>query len=906
MKILFSPEYSGHVYARSITDSVMMDTTVANTLRLVEIMELRLGMHYETTSQQQNLAKYYEAMNRYMMANPGNCLEASFKVSGLKTAKAVMAWRDGLRAAQWDCQGEDISDRLKALVEIEKLYRPVADKDLTERVHQVIDEIQRQQLDCNDIELALNCNLEWIRPLEKSLVDALTERGAKVSLLPMVKGEGSNLDIVRKMMTGENPNSKELNANDESLLIYRFADLHQANEYLASENLCGADVCIDTDNKALDHQLHLMGLPQSGSIARDSAPQLTQLLVVGIGLFYPTLNVNTLLQWLAMPLHPLDSSLRYRLAGTIARKGGYRNDACREIIEKYINGDYLHLSEEQQSLSEEEQQSLRRKKMNDRKQKVNTFLPSMTPVSDICRDSLQEFTNALASWCRQKIMLSVKDEEGNLWQEQLSKVIDMTETFNLLLNTVYTPTLETKTVESWISALDKTEDFTASQDEQGCTIVVSTPANIISMVDKTLWAGFNGAETQSAELSFLSPSEKEALASQWHIVLWGDNEGRYHDFQELIPLLHTSKQIILVVCERNEGKPIPKHPLLIRLEQQFGKEASNTLKNITRNPSIDESQLTTVVKVRNERASGTLEFGHADKLQWPGHLSPTSIRSLVEDPFSYLMENLLKIQPDAKTSMQDKHITAGNVAHKVIEILFSPAEGNRTKSAEAIEVDIEQRYDTVFDETIDACGAIFLIPENLLEMGSLRIRLRQNLKTLCNIIKNNRLRVLGCEIPVKGNVGFGLPEEQDEVSGKVFDTKGFIDMVLEDAEGHPVVFDLKWSFRSNYYKELLKNNDSIQLEFYRRMLHDERRNEVRKVAYFIMPVGNGRLYSLNSFEGDNCVLVTTENDINVVDVIVEEVRTIKSLIDQGKVDVSTLGDYSNYKLFATPIENDNQ
>ena len=38
MKILFSPEYSGHVYARSITDSVMMDTTVANTLRLVEIM----------------------------------------------------------------------------------------------------------------------------------------------------------------------------------------------------------------------------------------------------------------------------------------------------------------------------------------------------------------------------------------------------------------------------------------------------------------------------------------------------------------------------------------------------------------------------------------------------------------------------------------------------------------------------------------------------------------------------------------------------------------------------------------------------------------------------------------------------------------------------------------------------
>ena len=884
----------------------MMDTEVVGTMGLVQALELRLGLHFESSSQQQNLARYYDAMNRYMLANPENCLEASFKVSGLKTAQAVMAWRDGLRAAQWDGHGEDISDRLKALAEIEELYRPDAEKDLTDRVQTVIEELRGQQLDCSDTELLLNCNPEWMRPLEKSLVDALQQRGAHISLLPIAKGNNSNLDIVRNMMSGDATASGELKTDDESLLVYRFSDRQQANEYLASTNLCKADVCINADSKALDHQLHLMGYPRMGSMAHKSAPQLTQLLVVGIGLFYPTLNVNTLLQWLDMPLHPLDASLRLRLAGAIARQGGYRNDVCQEIIEKYINGDYVYLSEEQLSLSNEEQQGLRHKKMNNRKQKVNAFLPSMTPVTEISRDSLKEFTAALASWCRQKKLLSINDDEGILWQEQLAKVIDMAETFNLLLNTVNTPTLDTKTVESWVSALDKTDDFTASRDEQGCTIVVSNPANVISIADKALWAGFNGEETQHAELSFLSPSEKEALASQGHVVLWGDNEGHYHDFQELMPLLHTSKQLILVVCERSEGKPIPKHPLLIRLEQQFGEEASDTLKEITRQPAIDESQLTTVVKVRNERASGTLEFGHADKLQWPGHLSPTSIRNLVDDPFSFMMESLLKIQPDAKASMQDIRTTSGNVAHKVIEILFSPAKDNRTKSAEAIEADIEQHYDTVFKETIDACGAIFLLPENLLDMESLQIRLRQNLKTLCRIIKNNRLRVLGCEIPVKGKVGFGLPEEKDEASGEVFDTKGFIDMVLEDADGHPVVFDFKWSFRPNYYKGLLENNDSIQLEFYRRMLQDERRNEVRKVAYFIMPGGNGRLYSLDTFDGDNCVLVTTENDINVVDVIVEEVRTNKSLLDQGQVDASMLGDYSNYKMFAAPIENDNQ
>ena len=919
MNILFSPEYSGHVYVRPATGTVLMDTMVANTMGLVEEIELRLGLHYETTSRQQGLARYYDAMNKYMQSNPDNCLAESFRVSGLKTAQAAMAWRNDLRMAGWDGQGEEISDRMKALAEIEKIYQPMADKDLAERVWIVIEQIKKQNIKCSEFKLYINCDSALFRPLEKSLIDTLQQHGAAVNRLPVATGNNTNLDRVRSMMTGETPAPNELNPNDNSLLIYQFQDRQQANEYLAAANLCGADICIDSDNKTLDHQMRLMGYPQSGSTAHDSAPQLTQILIVGIGLFTPQLNIKNLLQWLDMPLHPLPLFFRNKLSETIARKGGYRNTECQKIINSYINGEYVFLTDKQRTLPEEEQVEIRRKGMSCRSDDVDIFLPPMTPTGSISRDTLKKFTSALRGWCRQKSHLeAAKKDDESLWLEQLSKVIDMAETFLLLLNTADADTLDPKTLDSWISALDKTGDFTGSPDEKDCATTIPHPSQIVTIAGRTLWTRFDGEETSHAECSFLSPSEKDALSYQGHIRLWGENEGRYNDYQQLIPLLHTSGQLILIVCERHEGKPVAKHPLLIRLEQEFNKDGSdNKLETIIRRPSVDKSTLTNVDKICNTRACGVLEFSHADKLCWPKHLSPSSsIGTLVEDPFSFLMEHLLDITPDDRASLQKTSITIGNVAHAVIEALFSPAGGKGPKSAANIANDIKLHYDDVFEKTIEAYGAIFLLRENRLELQLLRLKLHTCILTLCNILNDNNLRVVGCETPIKGKLGFGLPKETDPDTGRVFDTKGYIDMVLEAPDGHPVIFDLKWSNYPRKFRETLEQNNSVQLEFYRRMLNDLHREEakknevtfksVQKVAYYVMPQRGGWLYSLDAFQGSHVTQLKTDNDINVVEHILGIARENKKTLDSGKADATQLGRFSDYKMFVEEPESNNQ
>ena len=174
MRILFSPEYSGAVFARANDGSdVMMDTVVLNTVGLIDMLELRLGLHYEDIPQNERLAHYYDAVCKYMAENPENIMSASFKTSGLGTAKAMLAWRDELRGVNWDFDGEKISERLAALIEVEKHFRKMVGADMAGRLHIVTDQVDSQKPDCRDMHIELAVERELLLPTVKKLLASL-------------------------------------------------------------------------------------------------------------------------------------------------------------------------------------------------------------------------------------------------------------------------------------------------------------------------------------------------------------------------------------------------------------------------------------------------------------------------------------------------------------------------------------------------------------------------------------------------------------------------------------------------------------------------------------------------------------------------------------------------------------
>ena len=885
MKILFSPEYFGQIFT---PDGVMMDTMVTNTVGLIDLLELRLGLHYEDIPAYERMAHYYDAVSKYMSEYPDNVMAKSFRTAGLSTAKSMLGWREELRSAGWNFNGADISDRLSVLIGVEKYFCQKSGSDMTERLHTVAEQVTAQKLDCSEMTLQLACEKNLLKPSVSTLISVLEQQGAKVELIPEADNLGNNLRRVCRLITEGQRGRIKLDENDSSLLIYQFSNERTAYEYLSYQKMDGVDVWINADNKQMDNWLMLMNQPMTGSVAADCIPQLTQLFVMGLGMLSSPLNVNLLIEWLNMPLHPIDRYFRSRLAESIVTEGGYRNDTCKKLVKDYIDGKFIYLNEEQKALPENELQKIREKGYKKRQRMAEIFLPPLESVKEIKTDDIRLFVSELSAWSRQRVHLMKEDHDSVQWIEQLTTVANMCDALHILLGTVNTPIIDYKIIDSWISSIYEKDSYTNATAERGCRIVVDSPAKIAAVAKRTVWLGVEGDDGHTRECAFLYPSEKRKLTEQHYITPWDEtNENYYHEHIRMTPLRMTEEQLILVVCKTRGGEATSKHPMIVRLEQQV-----ENIEKFILTPKIDACNMSEVKIVEKGDIPAELKFGYADKLKWPDHLSPTSVATLVEHPFDYLMERMLNITADGKVQMADVKTTMGNVAHAVIEALFNPVEGKRYATPEEIARRMKN-YDTEYTKVVEAKGAILQLAENRLKEKLLREQLRTCLDTLLEILKDNELKVTGCEKYVQGNLNLGLPDAPDkEENGRKYDVLGFIDMTLEDAEGYPIVFDFKWTTWTKGYQDKLECNRSVQLELYRIMLEQETRNEVRRVAYFLMP--EARLYSKELFKGRHCTQINPKNRNNIVEELRQSVIYRKKQLENGVVETNGAYDELQY------------
>ena len=884
MNILFSPEYCGTVYVKPLNGkNVLMDTLVVNTIGLVNMLELRLGLHYEDEPDLIRVAHYYDAVCKYMAGHPKNVMASSFRTAGLCTAKVMLAWRDELRCAEWDFDGEDISERLAVLIGVEEYFRKLDGCDMAGRLHIVTDQVAFQKLDCKNMVIEMAVDKDLLKPTVKALIEVLELHGAKTILSEGASDLDNNLSKVRKLITSKQKGKITLDKNDDSLQIWKFADERLACEYLSYNKMEDVDVWVNAENKQMDNWLMLMDRAMTGSVTADCTPQLTQLFVMGLGMFASPLNVNTLIEWLNMPVHPITSYFRSILADCIVAEGGYRNDACKKQIEKFIEGKYVYLNDEQKALPEAEQEAIRQKDKNKRRKHVEVFLPSLSSTDTIKTEDVNQFVQELSIWTRQRARLMAEEPDNEQWIEQLLTVSGMCDAFHILLGTVSTDTIDYKTIDSWMSTIYQKGAYTNAIAERGCRTVVDSPAKIASIAEKTVWVGVDGDANRGQECSFLYPTEKSKLVKKMYMYPWAeDAENNYHEQQMLMPLRMTNGQLILVIRERMGGEPTLKHPLIVRLEQQI-----ENINELVRYPKVGAEERRKVEKVENGGVDAELHIDHADKIQWPDHLSPTTIGTLAEYPFDYVMERLLGITNDGKAQMADAKTTKGNVAHAVIEALFAPRDNARYSKPKEIAERIKNEYECVYAKVLEAKGAVLQLAENKLTEKLLHEQLRGCLETLLDILKENELKVTGCEHYVESKMNLGLPKGLDEDGNeKERDMLGFIDMTLEDKEGHPVVFDFKWTTWAKGYQNKLTENRSVQLELYRWMLGREKKDEVKRVAYFLMP--DAHLYSQEEFNGRHCTQLTAENKDNIVQQLVNSAKYRMEQIKSGMIETNGL------------------
>ena len=780
MKVFFNPAYTNFVYQNLEENPLHFDQKVCNTEALIDLLELHAGLHTQVKDEIERRLEYCKAMAKYIEENPKSIFADSYKVDAYNTAKQCLGWRDAFVVAGWNGENKTGSKRLDELNRIEKYFDLPSS---AERIKILINEIKAGCNIPDNLEIITPFDYKYFSPIVKNLLETLLQRKDKnVVLKTQNLPEGNSyLRQMADILINCKKDALDLRRADDSVNVWLFEEKNDALRYLSQLEDNSFKVWINRDNKAFDNYLSFVGKPTCGSEDKGvtvlgSIPFLT------LKLLERPLNLTSLVTYLGIFVSPFSNDFRKKLQKAITRTGGYFNDTCREVI---ANAEKKDLDA------------------------VKLFLPDIDNITAALdenyaykKEFLVTYIQNLSDW----LNAYLKENQiipGNKVQLEASKKI-----CGYMISLLNISNKESFTYQEFmllfenLTAEIKTEIYPG---EQACRNLINSSANFADVSEFTIWCDFYNPDEEVLSTSFMYPSEKKYLEK----TLWKDEiEKTYNRYNELLPFLYTDKKLVLVIVKKQGTADVTKNPVIIRLMKNMGMEEKEfyeflekpditKLKGVKTLPSSE-------INNHHQDEKGLVHFEHTELINFKTDESFSSISNLIENPFDYVMEQQCHFSMSGEAAMNGVFTTKGTVAHAIIEELFNPKHGGTAKD---IKIQIESRFEEVFDKKILEKGGILLQKENKADTDIFKTKVYECVNKLQTFIEINHLTVKACE------------QNHKEVAIKEFEACGItfngdIDMVLEDSDGEPVIFDFKYTTYVPKYKEQIKNNRAMQLELY--------------------------------------------------------------------------------------------
>ena len=847
MKIVFSPYYNGSYYVNLQANQVALDVQVLETQGLLSQLALHAGIHQEIPSFPDRLTAYHKALLEYDNSHKDNIFHKSIKIDSMSVAKTLLRWRDHLALCGWNKEVVlEKCCRLNTLAEIDGYFN---DEGLASLLAKLSNQIHLMESGAatvphtfQELVIEIPCQLDWLPDYIKPLLKSL---------------QGLGTTIIE--------NADDTSAVPATITEIHFTQQWKAEAWLAQQQPNAYDVWINTDNKRLDNWFHMSGNPVCGCEMTETNPQITQMFLLAIQLFQRPLNVNTLLQYLFLPECPLDKRFSKELARTIVNEGGFCNEAVQDCINSYIEREFKDADDSTPQERTKEQ----------REEEYITFLPfelrkddsslSLAEESDAVNvKALSKFLSSISSYASSRAVKLGAVQPYDARIAQLRNVSEMTDALLTQIDALVEGELSFTTLSQWAQSLYEDGSFILYHAQVGSRCMINHPSNMIDKAEKTIWCDFYGDDTATLSTEFLSNHELEQLKK--HGVLFWDkqNETNFMNLMVKRPVCKTTGELTIVTCEQQGATKLPMHPLYIQLPFFTNKVDGDALYNDMATKEIEA--------VDNHRESDETEIRFdAEKhpVSWRPTESYSALEKLLQNPFDYFMNYTLKFTDISETDI-NLFLTYGNVAHEVVESLFTADRGGTTLGDYVV-----KEFEQAFRRGLVKKGALLLLPEYHLDMERLRYKLRECVSKLATIIQENNLTVVQCEQKEEQDLGF-----QDGII-----LQGFIDMLLRDSEVNDVVFDLKYVSKKDKYKQVLEKNRALQLAIYKAMLmnHENPSASVR-TAYFVMPYG--LLFSTDDFYGTNFEKITPK----ILAEVIEQVRNgyaerVKE-INEGKIETA--------------------
>lgn len=812
LRIYFNELYEGKPYLDEAEMKDSFGAEYCGESRLLQILSLHGGLAPSVATEAQRQVAYYSNM---LSKVKGGMFYESFRLDPISVSNAVLGWRDALVSVGWNLNSGE-TEKLKFIREMEPAFLPKGTADCW---YEILKRSENSPMLPDGTEIVITQPEGTLSRKMKTLFSRLRNRGVRITYNceePFAEGD---LGMVQRWLAGKTETSKSEErlklGNDGSFRILRFDTDDEAMKYVATRPADEWDAYLCQQSKQFDNMLSFLGQPVSGSDIRKCTPQVVQLFKIGNGLFEKPLNLNRILAWLESPITPLRRNLSHNLAKVLASSGGINNEEWESAISEYLDSN--------------EKEKPQKK---DEERRLKTFLPFMSlhDVADgtVRKKDVEHFNKSLRHWA--KGLLSMDSfPYDSIVRNQLGKLAQQCECLLGILESQDSECFSFTELQNWCQSVSRKDSYRQYDAQAGCRAVISREGNLHSSAGSLAWVCISDEEAPAYPFDFLT--EDEILQLEKGGVLFDDRTyyARRRNYAMLRTLMKTRRLTIIEAANLN-GKPVKRHPLMIQLQSALADFADIQIVS----PEMETEKFLEMDLVSNRSDSLFVEIEKGVVIpRRSGKESYTSLDMIIQHPFDYVCKYLSALTDISRPSLSDVERTMGNVAHRMIEILFGKGGVGMTSG--------EMEYDAVFNEAIDSVGLMLRQPEYMVEFKELRSSMVKVLERLERFIKANGLSVDGCEQRL---------DDQQWAPGCVLGSR--VDMLLSDAEGK-VVLDFKWTSNKKKYKENVATGQALQLSIYKWLAQKQYGGKVR-AAYVLLP-------SMTVLS-DDCFVGTTPVTIN--------------------------------------------
>lgn len=803
MTIYYNHHYSNQVYHKDIS-SVTFGTSYYGDSQLLRYLLFQAGICVKEASAEERIAYYHTKASGFSDAGK---FSDSLKNDITGSCRAILDWRDKLVSAGWDPRSyKGDSFKLNFIKDLESDEMPKGESDYWNLLLKKSEGGQRLVPD--DVAIVSTTRRENMLPVVEKIFAKQIALGAKIEYRDEhgVVADGKLGDI-QHIIENRLDKKVEVTKDDKTFSFIQFDNEDEALRYVATLPFEKDTLYYCQNPKRFDNTLRLLGKPACGSLIMSGEPQVIQLFRLGNDLFEYPLNINRIIEWLNMPISPIDGKLRYALSQCLVSTGGIKNEVWNEAVKSYL-----------EDITNEKDRDKAQKNLND-------LLP-LPENEDVCLEAAKDFNAGLKKWAVG--LLSIEDfPYDDVVREQLHQLISYCDSMLRMLDA-------TEFISSYIEyqklcdGIMQQQSYCQYHAEVGSMNVISKAGDIHDVAEHIVWFPAMDEGAAKYPFDFLNNDEYKGLVGDGVLLYDRAYFSSMNRAAMLRPLMF-AKRLTIIEAMKVGGTKVKRHPLVLQLDELI----EGKLKNISDKPSLPEEMLVVDKLVNNSISELYVEIKDGSLLKERHERysddevnkqaeSYSSLDTLIQHPFEYVCKYCANLREIEAPSADSLNTTLGKVAHLIIEKVFDE------KNKDKYECVINEKYDTIFEQAVNECGLLLLRPEYKFDYLNIRRKMKPALLELNKFINDNHLSVVGCEMD--------MPITEWKEAGDDVKLSSRIDMLLEDANGNKVVFDFKWRDNDGKYeKKSLEESTALQLYLYEYVVRKVYKQDYVKTAYIILP-----------------------------------------------------------------------